>query len=87
MGRPCASKENKLAALAFAKIVTKHSNELDDLLARCGRCSLFATLQEMFPHIIRENDSGDRDGISEVEFNKLLQVMRNSTNFSRKINS
>jgi hypothetical protein len=46
----------------------------NDLLARCGRCSLFATIQEMYPHIIREADTGDRDGISEVEFNKILQV-------------
>ncbi len=74
MGRPCASKENKRAALAFASIVTKQTMDHDDLLARCGRCSLFAALQEMYPHIIREADTGDRDGISEVEFNKFLQV-------------
>ncbi len=63
-----------MAALAFASIVTKQTMHHEDLLARCGRCSLFATLQEMFPHIIREASSGDRDGISEVEFNKSLQV-------------
>ncbi len=74
MGRPCASEENKMAALAFASIITKQTMNHDDLLARCGRCSLFATLQQMYPHIIREADTGDRDGISEVEFNKLLQV-------------
>jgi hypothetical protein len=75
MGRPCASQENKMAALAFASLITQHSSNPDDLLARCGRCSLFATLQEMFPHITRDADGGDRDGISEVEFNKILQVM------------
>ena len=74
MGRPCASQQNKMAALAFAKIITKQTMDHQDLLARCGRCSLFATLQEMYPHIIREADAGDRDGISEVEFNKILQV-------------
>ncbi len=77
MGRPCASQQNKMAALAFANIVTMHSSDPHDLLARCGRCSLFATLQEMFPHIIREAEGGDRDGISEVEFNKMLQVRPN----------
>jgi hypothetical protein len=63
-----------MAALAFASIITKQTVNHDNLLARCGRCSLFATLQQMYPHIIREADTGDRDGISEVEFNKLLQV-------------
>ena len=63
-----------MAALAFAKIITKQSTDPDDLMARCGRCSLFATLQEMFPHIIREANGGERDGICEVEFNKILQV-------------
>ncbi len=75
MGRPCASPENKMAALAFATMTTQHSSDPDDLLARCGRCSLFATLQDMFPHIVRVADIGERDGISEVEFNKLLQVL------------
>ncbi len=79
MGRPSASKENKMAALAFANIITKKSGNPDDLMARCGQCSLFATLQEMFPHIIREADGGLRDGISEVEFNKLLLVRCGST--------
>ena len=60
-----------MAAFAFANIITKQSSDREDLIARCGRCSLFATLQEMFPHIIREADS---DGICEVEFNKHLQV-------------
>ena len=71
MSRSCASQENKMAALAFAKSVTKQSSDPEDMLARCGRCSLFATLEEMFPHIIR---GADVDGICEVEFNKLLQV-------------
>jgi hypothetical protein len=61
-----------MAALAFASIITTPSSDPDALLARCGRCSLFAAFQEMFPHIIRE--AGERDCISEVEFNKLLQV-------------
>ncbi len=74
-----------MAALAFANIVTQHSCDPDDLLARCGRCSLFATLQDMFPHIIREADSGERDGISEVEFNKLLQVLRRRNTYRSSI--
>ena len=71
MRRSCASQENKMAALAFANIVTEQSSNPEDMVARCGRCSLFATLQEMFPHIIRDADA---EGICEVEFNKLLQV-------------
>jgi hypothetical protein len=74
MGRPSASQENKMLALAFANIVTRHSTNPDDMIARCGRCSLFATLQQMIPGMIRDGECGDRDGISEVEFNKLLQV-------------
>jgi hypothetical protein len=65
-----------MAALAFANIITKQTMDHDDLLARCGRCSLLATLQDMYPHIIREADTstGDRYGISEVEVNKILKV-------------
>ena len=44
------------------------SMDHEALLARCGRCSLFATLQEMYPHIIREADTGDRDGIVLPQF-------------------
>ena len=76
-----------MAALAFAKIITKQTMDHQDLLARCGRCSLFATLQQMYPHIIREADTGDRDGISEVEFNKLLQVRRSSATTAQTLDA
>ena len=74
MGRPSASESNKLIALALAKAITRQTNDTEDSLARCGRCSLFATLQEIFPHTVRDSCTGERDGISEVEFNKILQV-------------
>ena len=74
MGRPSASPENKTIALEFAKLVTRKTSNSNDLLARCGRCSLFSALQEMFPQIVRDGTRLARDGLTEVEFNKLLQV-------------
>ena len=74
MGRPSASPENKTIALEFAKVVTRKTSSSYDLLARCGRCSLFSALREMFPQIVREGTRLARDGLTEVEFNKLLQV-------------
>ena len=74
MGRPTGSPTNRHIALEFAQAVTRHTGDAEDLLARCGRCCLFATLQEMFPSVVRDGSGGGRDGLSEVEFNKLLQV-------------
>ena len=74
MGRPSASAENKVIAIEFAKAVTRKTSDPKDLLARCGRCSLFSALQEMFPQIVRDGASSARHGLTEAEFNKLLQV-------------
>ena len=74
MGRPSASAENKVIAIEFAKAVTRKTSDPKDLLARCGRCSLFSAFQEMFPQIVRDGTSSARHGLTEVEFNKLLQV-------------
>ena len=74
MGRPTGSPTNRHIALEFSRIVTRPTGNEDDLLARCGQCSLFSTLQEMFPCTIRDGTGGERDGLSESEFNKLLQV-------------
>ena len=74
MVRPSASAENKLIAIEFAKTVTCKTDNPEDFLARCGRCSLFSTLQEMFPQIVRDGECTARDGLTEVEFNKALQV-------------
>ena len=74
MGRPRASAANKMLAVEFAKSVTRQTGDTDDLVARCGRYSLYCALKEMFPHIAREGSEGERDGLAEVEFNKLLQV-------------
>ena len=74
MVRPTGSPINRRLALEFAKLVTRHTGNDDDLVARCGRCSLFSTLQEIFPSVVRDESGGARDGLSEVEFNKLLQA-------------
>ena len=79
MGRPSASAENKVIAIEFAKAVTRKTSDPKDLLARCGRCSLFSVFQEMFPQIVRDGTSSARHGLTEVEFNKLLQVLENLT--------
>ena len=61
-----------MIAIEFAKAVTRKTSNPKDLLARCGRCSLFSTLQEMFPQIVRSGTYPH--GLTEVELNKLLQV-------------
>ena len=65
-----------MIALTFAKAITRHTGDAEDLIARCGRCCLFSTLQEMFPLATRSGPDGHKDGVSEVEFNKLLQVLK-----------
>lgn len=79
MGRPTASSSNKSIALSFAQIITSKTKSMDDILARCGQCSIFSMLRKALPQIVREGQLDNRDGISEVEFNKLLQVAKQST--------
>jgi hypothetical protein len=74
MVRPSGSPANRMIALEFAKLVTRQTGDDEDLVACCGRCSLFSTLQETFPNMARDNSGSERDGLSEVEYNKLLQV-------------
>ncbi len=74
MGRPAASKANKIFAVALAHLLTHHTDNPSDTIARCGKCSVFALLKLISPAIVRDNDTGPRDGISEVELNKALQV-------------
>ncbi len=74
MGRPAASEVNKNLAVAIALTVTRKTINTHDTIARCGKCSIFTLFKLLSPGIIRENNSGPRDGISEVEFNKALQV-------------
>jgi hypothetical protein len=81
MGRPTASKENKALAVAIASLATKPTNNPEDIVARCGSCSLFIMLKSICPIIVRDWDMGPRDGVSEVELNKALQV-----NMEAKIN-
>ncbi len=71
MGRPAASDTHRKAALALARILTRLTGDADDIVARCGECELYSAVQEVFPQIVR---AGARDGISEVERNKVLQV-------------
>ena len=74
MGRPTASKLNKEFAVAFAQTVTCNTGNGGDIVARCGDCSVFALLCATCPDIVRNNKSIPRDGITEVEMNKVLQV-------------
>ncbi len=71
MGRPTASETNKVAAVACARILTRFTGDAEDIVARCGECGLYSALEETFPLIVR---AGARDGVSEVELNKALQV-------------
>ena len=71
MGRPTASDTNRRAALALARMLTRLTGDADDIVARCGECGLHSAVQEVFPQIVRARA---RDGISEVELNKVLQV-------------
>ena len=74
MGRPSASPINKSVSLVFARALTTRTASVENIIARCGRCSLFHMLGHMLPHIVREGRCCDRGSISEVEFNKVLQV-------------
>ena len=74
MVRPTASAINKSIAFTFAASITQITQNAKDVVARCGRCGLFSALSDVYPHIVRDGLSGVRDGVSEVEFNKTLQV-------------
>ncbi len=83
MVRPAASDLNKSIALTFAVSITQITQDESNIVARCGRCGLFSALSDVYPHIVRDGLSGIRDGISEAEFNKTLQVaMRLEADFS-----
>ncbi len=71
MGRPTASDTNRRAALALAGTLTRLTGDVGDMVARCGECGLYSVVEEALPQIVR---SGARDGVSEVELNKALQV-------------
>jgi hypothetical protein len=74
MGRPAASEANKNLAVAIALTVTRDTTSKHDTVARGGICSIYALFKLLRPGAVRENSLGPRDGISEVEFNKALQV-------------
>jgi hypothetical protein len=74
MGRPTVSALNKRIALSIAEIVTVKTDDHEDRIARSGMCSVFAFLRAACPELVRERDSGPRDGISEAELNKALLV-------------
>jgi hypothetical protein len=74
MVRPVGSDVNKAIALAFAASVTRITRDTDDTVARNGHCGLFSALRDVYPKTVRDEISGVRDGVSEMEFNKTLQV-------------
>ncbi len=78
MGRPTSSENNRMVALEFAKMITRKTDDGDDQIARRGACSIFSVLIATCPQLIRGGNVGDRKGVSEIEFNKLLQVPKAS---------
>ena len=77
MGRPVASLRNKRLAAMFASLVSVQTNKASDIVARCGPCSLYEMFKQCCPMLCRDKRSGPRDGISQAEFNKVLQVHLN----------
>ena len=75
MVRPVASDVNKAIALTFAASVTQITRDTVDTVARNGHCGLFSALKDVYPQTVRDEISGVRDGVSEMEFNKTLQVV------------
>eukprot|EP00961_Rhodomonas_salina_P004471 61099-Rhodomonas_salina.2 len=74
MVRPCASKQNRRLCLQFAQACTKNTGNPTDLLARCGPLSPFSALHRCCPTAVRIDNEGRRDGITELECNKMLQT-------------
>ena len=58
----------------MACLVTAETDNPNDTVARCGPYSIFALMKQACPAIVRDAASGPRDGLSEVELNKALQV-------------
>ncbi len=79
MVRPVGSDVNKAISLYFAASITKFTDNYADIVARCGRCGLFSALSSIYPQTVRDGYFGSRDGISEMEFNKILQVVKKFT--------
>ena len=46
-----------------------------DTVARNGHSGLFSALRDVYPQTVRDELSRVRDGVSEMEFNKTLQVV------------
>ena len=74
MGRPAASEANRGLAVRFANLLTRRTDNPYSTIARCGPCSIYGLLKSAIPTVVRDTNAGPRDGISEVEFNKVLQV-------------
>lgn len=74
MGRPAASEANKQLSVLFANLITCRSDSRGSTIARCGKCSIYALFKSVIPDAVRDLQTGTRDGVSEVEFNKVLQV-------------
>ncbi|EKX31081.1 hypothetical protein GUITHDRAFT_122713 [Guillardia theta CCMP2712] len=73
MVRPSASVENKKLALQFASAVCA-CEDPDSTVSRTGYCSLFRCLAQACPFAIRGQDPYvGRHGLTEVEFNKVLE--------------
>ncbi|EKX41595.1 hypothetical protein GUITHDRAFT_112305 [Guillardia theta CCMP2712] len=75
MGRPVASEENKVIALAYANAVSKNLPPSSRcFIPRTGWLSLYEGFKECCPSAIRGSDSLiGRQGLTEMEFNKHME--------------
>jgi hypothetical protein len=85
MVRPTPSETNKKVALAFARAVTLTTNKKKDEVARSGPSSIFSALVDIYPQAVYCGPSSRRDGISEMVFNKTLQVVAILITLNQKI--
>ena len=74
MGKSRSLETNRAAALAFAQIITQSTGATDDQIARRGNCSIFSVLLAVCPSLVRGGQSLNSNGLSEIEFIKMLQV-------------
>eukprot|EP00961_Rhodomonas_salina_P147836 1989860-Rhodomonas_salina.1 len=73
MGRPRGSFQNKQLALEFAETVTVASDSPASKVARAGSYSIFEVFAQCCPWAVRFHGGGALDGLTILEFNKLLE--------------
>mmetsp|Transcript_40975 Transcript_40975/g.82471 ORF Transcript_40975/g.82471 Transcript_40975/m.82471 type:complete len:253 (+) Transcript_40975:23-781(+) len=74
MPRLRASKDNRALLVQFAFACTKQTGHPSDFVARSGSYSIFSALAQCCPAAVRTDLDGARDGISDSEGRKELQL-------------